>query len=377
MKILRTTYLSLGTNLGDKLQNLQDAINEVSNSIGDVIRVSSVYKTASWGFEAPDFFNIVIEVKTPFSPETLWQEIEKIELKLGRTHLESGQYESRLIDIDILLFDDDIIFSQALLIPHNKMLERNFVLEPLNEIAENVTHPISKTTIKTCLANCSDKTTATRTDLKLIRPVPLTEKYSYIAIEGNIGAGKTTLTNMMAADFNAKKVLERFADNPFLPKFYEDKDRYAFPLEMSFLADRYQQLSDDLAQYDLFKNFIISDYYVFKSVIFSKVTLNDDEFKLYRKVFDMMYKEMIKPDLYVFLYQSPERLLENIKKRGRDYEQNISADYLKQIHDGYMDFIKSKTDINTLIIDVSDYDFVKHESDYTKIITAIRNHSNS
>ncbi len=377
MKILRTTYLSLGTNLGDKLQNLQDAINEVSNSIGDVIRVSSVYKTASWGFEAPDFFNIVIEVKTPFSPEILWQEIEKIELKLGRTHLESGQYESRLIDIDILLFDDDIIFSQALLIPHNKMLERNFVLEPLNEIAANITHPISKTTIKTCLANCIDKNTATRTDLKLIRPVPLTEKYSYIAIEGNIGAGKTTLTNMMAADFNAKKVLERFADNPFLPKFYEDKDRYAFPLEMSFLADRYQQLSDDLAQYDLFKNFIISDYYVFKSVIFSKVTLNDDEFKLYRKVFDMMYKEMIKPDLYVFLYQSPERLLENIKKRGRDYEQNISADYLKQIHDGYMDFIKSKTDINTLIIDVSDYDFVKHESDYAKIISAIRNHSNS
>ena len=377
MKILRTTYLSLGTNLGDKLQNLQDAINEVSNSIGDVICVSSVYKTASWGFEAPDFFNIVIEVKTPFSPETLWQEIEKIELKLGRTHLESGQYESRLIDIDILLFDDDIIFSQALLIPHNKMLERNFVLEPLNEIAANITHPISKTTIKTCLANCIDKNTATRTDLKLIRPVPLTEKYSYIAIEGNIGAGKTTLTNMMAADFNAKKVLERFADNPFLPKFYEDKDRYAFPLEMSFLADRYQQLSDDLAQYDLFKNFIISDYYVFKSVIFSKVTLNDDEFKLYRKVFDMMYKEMIKPDLYVFLYQSPERLLENIKKRGRDYEQNISADYLKQIHDGYMDFIKSKTDINTLIIDVSDYDFVKHESDYAKIISAIRNHSNS
>ena len=374
MKILRTTYLSLGTNLGDKLQNLQGALDEISIVIGAITHVSAVYKTNSWGFEAPDFFNIAIRVETAWTPELLLEKIEKIEKNLGRTKLNSDQYESRLIDIDILLFDDDIIFSPQLLIPHSRMLERLFVLAPLNEIAPKLIHPITKTTIEKCLADCKDKNEITKTDLVLKRPIPISEKYSYIAIEGNIGAGKTTLTNMMAADFNAKKVLERFADNPFLPKFYEDKERYAFPLEMSFLADRYQQLSDDLAQYDLFKNFIISDYYVFKSVIFSKVTLNEDEFKLYRKVFDMMYKEMLKPDLYVFLYQSPERLLENIKKRGRDYEQNISAEYLKQIHDGYMDFIKSKTEINTLIIDVSDYDFVKHPEDYKKIIAAIQSH---
>ena len=108
---------------------------------------------------------------------------------------------------------------------------------------------------------------------KLKRPIPLSEKYNYIAIEGNIGAGKTSLTKMISDEFNAKIVLERFADNPFLPKFYKDKDRYAFPLEMSFLADRHQQLTDDLAQFDLFKNFIVSDYYMFKSLIFAQVTL--------------------------------------------------------------------------------------------------------
>jgi 2-amino-4-hydroxy-6-hydroxymethyldihydropteridine diphosphokinase len=372
MKILRTTYLSLGTNLGDKLQNLQDAVNEIAITIGDITALSPVYKTKSWGFEAEDFLNIAIKVQTAYAPELLLEKIHFLETKLGRTKLETAQYESRIIDIDILLFDDDIVFSKTLLIPHNKMLERNFVLAPLAAIAANLMHPITKTKIAQCLANCTDETEITKTDLKLIRPIPLEEQYSYIAIEGNIGAGKTTLTNMMAADFNAKKVLERFADNPFLPKFYEDKERYAFPLEMSFLADRYQQLSDDLAQYDLFKNFIISDYYVFKSIIFSKVTLNEDEFKLYRKVFEMMYKEMLKPDLYVFLYQSPERLLENIKSRGRDYEQNISADYLKKIHDGYMDFIKTKKEINTRIIDVSDYDFVKNDADYRKILAEIR-----
>ena len=170
---------------------------------------------------------------------------------------------------------------------------------------------------------------------KLIRPIPLSEKYNYIAIEGNIGAGKTSLAKLLSDQFNAKVVLERFADNPFLPKFYEDKERYAFPLEMSFLADRYQQLSDDLAQFDLFKNFIVSDYYIFKSLIFAQVTLSKDEYFLYRKMFDLMYKEITKPDLYVYLYQNTDRLLENIKKRGRDYEQNIEKDYLKKIQEGY------------------------------------------
>lgn len=138
-------------------------------------------------------------------------------------------------------------------------------------------------------------------------------KYNYIAIEGNIGAGKTSLAHKIALDFNAKLVLERFADNPFLPKFYEDNARYAFPLEMSFLADRYQQISDDLSQFELFKDFIVSDYDVFKSLIFAKVTLLPEEFTLYRKLFHIMYKDMVKPDLYIYLYQNTERLLRNIK----------------------------------------------------------------
>jgi deoxyadenosine/deoxycytidine kinase len=140
---------------------------------------------------------------------------------------------------------------------------------------------------------------------------------------------------------------------------------------MSFLADRYQQLSDDLAQFDLFKNFIVSDYYIFKSLIFAQVTLSKDEYFLYRKMFDLMYKEITKPDLYVYLYQNTDRLLENIKKRGRSYEQNIEKDYLKKIQDGYSNFIKTDQNLNVLTIDVSELDFVNNEEDYLAIIQQI------
>jgi deoxyadenosine/deoxycytidine kinase len=141
---------------------------------------------------------------------------------------------------------------------------------------------------------------------------------------------------------------------------------------MSFLADRYQQLSDDLAQFDLFKDFVIADYHIFKSLIFAKITLAEDEYRLYRNLFDIIYKEMPKPDLYVYLYQNTTRLLQNIKKRGRSYEQNISAEYLDKINNGYLEYIKSQTDLNVLIIDVSDRDFVKKHEDYLFILNQIQ-----
>ncbi len=255
------------------------------------------------------------------------------------------------------------------------MLERKFVLVPLSEIAPNTKHPIIEKTILSCLQNCKDNDEIEKLDLQLKRPVSLVEKYNYIAIEGNIGAGKTTLAKMIGDEFNAKLVLERFADNPFLPKYYDDMERFAFPLEMSFLADRYQQLTDDLAQFDLFKNFIVSDYYIFKSLIFAQISLAKEEYTLYRRMFDIMYREITKPDLYIYLYQNTERLLDNIKNRGRDYEQKIAPDYLEKIHQGYSNFIKTEPNLNTLIIDISEYDFVNTNEDYTKVIKLINDYS--
>ena len=156
-----------------------------------------------------------------------------------------------------------------------------------------------------------------------------------------------------------------------MPKFYENQHRYAFPLEMSFLADRYQQLLEDIAQFDLFKDCVIADYDAYKSLIFAKVTLAEEEFNLYKKLFHLMHKELPKPDVYVYLYQNTERLLENIKKRGRSFEKGIAPEYLQQINDGYFDYIKTMPQERVKIIDISEIDFVKNRGDYLKLLKQI------
>ena len=193
----------------------------------------------------------------------------------------------------------------------------------------------------------------------------------YLVIEGNIGAGKTSLCNKIAVEKNAKLLLEQFAKNPFLPKFYEKPEQYAFPLELSFLADRYLQLKKEIYNLDLFKNFIVADYFFMKSLIFSSQTLQDDEYNLYRQLFNIIYEKLPKPDLYVYLHKSSKNLLKNIQKRGREYEQNITEDYLQKIEDGYFNFFKQQNDMKIVIIDTNNINFVENEDDYKKIINLI------
>ena len=190
---------------------------------------------------------------------------------------------------------------------------------------------------------------------------------NYLVIEGNIGAGKTTLAKMIAEEYNAKLILEQFADNSFLPKFYNDPDRYSFPLELSFLAERYQQLNRDLTSRDLFKPFNVADYYFMKSLIFAKATLKQDEYNLYRQIFNIIYQSIPKPDLYVYLHLDIKKLKENIFKRGREYEKGISEEYLKNLQKGYFDFFRQQNDMSFLIIDTNNVDFVDNQNDYRKI----------
>lgn len=197
--------------------------------------------------------------------------------------------------------------------------------------------------------------------------------YNFVAIEGNIGAGKTSLSSRIAADYNAKLILEQFDDNPFLPKFYKDPDKYAFPLELSFLASRYQQLSDELTHTDLFKDFIIADYFIHKSLIFPRKTLQVDEYQLYSKLFTIMMHSLPKPDMLVYLYVDIDRLQKNIKIRGREYEQHISPDYLSGIQQSYMDHLKSLFDMRVLILDVNRLDFVNNDKDYKTLCDIIFN----
>ncbi len=193
----------------------------------------------------------------------------------------------------------------------------------------------------------------------------------FLVIEGNIGAGKTTLAGMLAEEYNAKLILEQFADNPFLPKFYKDQERYSFPLELSFLADRYNQIKKEIFNLDLFHSFIIADYYFMKSAIFAQNTLKDDEYRLFRQIFDIISDAMPKPDLYVYLHADVENLLKNIERRGRDYEKAIEAEYLEKIKQGYFSFFRHINTFPVLVIDTNQIDFVHNPSHFQQIKEAI------
>jgi len=373
MKSQHQVVLSIGSNQGNRLANIESCIALIHQEVGTIIRVSKLYETPAWGFESDAFYNCALLLHTSLSAQKILSQVLKVEKQLGRIRLNQEGYQSRIIDIDLIVFDNEIIESEKLTIPHPLMQNRQFVLLPMQDLRLNWKHPVFHKTISELIAITPDESVCNIVqNLKSpLHEIPL-QNFNYISFEGNIGAGKTTLVHKIAEDFNAKTVLERFADNPFLPKFYKDQNRYAFPLEMSFLADRYQQLSDDLAQFDLFKDFIVADYHIFKSLIFAKITLQEDEYRLYRNLFDIIYKEMPKPDLYIYLYQNTERLLENIKKRGRNYEQSIEGEYLDKINNGYFEYIKSQTDLNILIIDVSNRDFVKNHEDYLFILNEIK-----
>ena len=195
--------------------------------------------------------------------------------------------------------------------------------------------------------------------------------YNYVVIEGNIGAGKTTLAGKIADQFNARLILEHFIDNPFLPKFYNDPDKYSFPLELSFLASRYKQLKDELVPQDLFKAFTVADYYFMKSLIFAASTLSGDEYNLYRQIFYILYGSLPRPDIYVYLHMAPEKLLLNIEKRGREFEKTITVGYLNKIQDSYFTFFRQNIENRYLIIDINNLDFVEDKNHYTKIIDTI------
>lgn len=197
-------------------------------------------------------------------------------------------------------------------------------------------------------------------------------RHSYVVIEGNIGAGKTSLVELLSQKYRGRSVLEGFADNPFLPKFYEDPERYSFAVEMSFLSDRYHQLNNELRQQSLFSSITFSDYSLSKSLIFARSNLERDEFDLFKKMYQVMMSNLPKPDLLVYLHRDVKELQKNIKKRGRDFEANITDDYLFKIQESYFQFLKQQ-DLKMLVIDLNELDFLTNKDAFEKICHLIDN----
>jgi deoxyguanosine kinase len=200
----------------------------------------------------------------------------------------------------------------------------------------------------------------------LTNPFP----HRFIAIEGNIGAGKTTLCYRLQEDFNCRLVLEQFTDNPFLPYFYENQERYAFPVELFFMTERHKQLQQETQQ-DLFQDLLVADYFFLKTLLFAKNNLSAEEYRLFQSLFNILNNSFPKPDLIVFLHRSVDNLLENIKKRGREYEQDITAKYLQSIQETYYDYFRTDNKTPILIIDVERLDFQNKQADYDLIVEAL------
>ncbi len=367
MEDTHTAYLILGSNLGDREACLLAAERGIERKIGHISKRSQTYETEPWGVPPghPPYLNKVLEVQTTLSPRELLNASQELERKLGRETKQLGA--PRLIDIDILFYDDLVMSESDLQIPHASLHQRHFVLKPLLDIAPGLQHPVFGATVEELFQRCKDD--------KAVRPFAGEQKagqeqilpYRYIAVEGNIGVGKTTFCRMLERDLGARLILEQFADNPFLANFYEQPERYAFPVELFFMTERHKQLQEELRQVQLFDKLLISDYLFVKTMLFARNNLSDEEFRLFRRLFEVLNDSFAQPDLIVYLYRPVEELMSQIRQRGRVYEKNIEETYLSSIQDVYMEYLRRHTESPVLVLDVSGVDFERDQKAFRQM----------
>lgn len=365
-------YISIGSNLGNRLLYLQQGIHACSR-IGRVHSISTVVETPAMGFDGNPFLNACFSIATALSAPELMQQLLAVERQHGRTRSATVGYQNRTLDLDLLFYDDLVLNEATLTLPHPSMEKRRFVLQPLAEIAPNKLHPILQKTTTVLLAECSDNTILYPIDQSLLHPLYAgIKQHDFICIEGIIGSGKTTLAKILAEKLGYKTLEERFADNPFLPKFYRKPKRYAFPLELSFLADRFKQINEEAEQLDLFQSGVVSDYHMSKSLVFAKNTLSEDEYPLFKQLFELMSRSANQPSLCIYLRQTTSRAKANIKNRGRSYEQQIETTYLEKLAIGYDQLLPYLRTLMTVVeVDISDLDFVLYPSDLDKLLHGV------
>jgi len=338
---MNEVFLCLGGNLGNRLENIEKAITLIANHLGAIVTKSSVYETAPWGSSSTKkHLNQCLLLHTKFESQRLMTELLAIEKKLGRKR-GSSKNGDRVIDIDILLFNNETIKSKHLEVPHPRMHLRNFVLVPLNEIAPTKKHPILKKTINSLLKSSTDKLLVKKQSSAKI-----------ICIDGNIGSGKTTLGLELAKSLKGHYIKEEFEENALLPLFYKNPKKFSLPLEISFLLARFNQLLEALSKSD---KHIVCDYSIYKCLWFAKVNLTNKEYKHFQKLFHNLTSQLVQPHIIVYLKTNTTNLRQNIKKRGRVYEQKIKPEYLKRVSLSYEKGLKKLNHISQKHVEIKSY----------------------
>jgi deoxyguanosine kinase len=359
--------ISLGSNLGNRLEQLQKALILIEKNGITVKTLSSLYETEAWGFKSPPFYNACAQIETTLEPEELLQFFIQVETQLGRLRGSSTQYSPRTIDIDLLFFDQRIAQTSTLTIPHPRLHLRNFVLEPLVEIAPQWRHPLLQKRATELRLQTPDQQKPKKLPFQSWSP-PIFNSFPYIVIEGNIGVGKSTLAQKLATTFQSALLLERFAKNPFLEKFYANPKTYALAVEQFFLEDRISQLNEF---WESHKGAVVSDYNIQKSLLFANQNLLASEFKVYKNRFDGFCQQLKLPDLMVYLHTDVDVLQAQIKKRGRPYEQGIEKNYLETIERGYQRLVQSDLPYPVLSVSTKELDFEKNEADFQAVLRLI------
>ncbi len=383
-------FVGLGANLGDRAGQLRTAIRALAAE--PEVRagaVSPVYESAAHtlpGGEAqPPFLNAVAELRTTLEPRLLLALFERIERAAGRERASdpagdpagnpAARWAPRPLDLDLLLYDDRVIRTDALAVPHPRLAERRFVLRPLADLAPDLVVPVLDASVRALLDACPDAGPVRRTQYRLdgsltdTQPI-LPEALRYVAVEGVIGAGKTSLARPLAERMGARLVLEEFEENPFLPDFYRDPVRWAFHTQLAFLASRFRQ-QKALGAGDLFHHATVADYTFDKDRIFAHITLGGDELRLYETLYGLMETATPQPDLVVYLQSSLDRLMHNIAQRGREYEKHMERGYIAELAGAYDRYFKHYSKGPLLVVDATTMDFVNDPEDFERLVRQI------
>ena len=368
-------FVGLGSNLGDRVGEIAAAVRALDAEPEiEVTAISPIYEGPAHtrdGKPQPDYLNAVAELRTTLEPELLLALFARVERAAGRDRRDDTRWQPRTLDLDLLIYGDRVIRTDELTVPHPRLDERRFVLQPLADLAPDLVVPVLGETAADLLSACPDASELHAMQPALdSSPIYIPDSLRYVVVEGVIGAGKTTLARLLAERMGARLVLEEFEENPFLPDFYRDSVRWAFHTQLAFLASRFRQ-QKDLGTRDLFHHATVADYTFDKDRIFAHITLDGDELQLYENLYGLMESATPQPDLVVYLQSSVDRLMENIAQRGRPYERNMERTYIAELAGAYDRYFRHYTKSPLLIVNSTEIDFVNDAEDFGRLLRRI------